>query len=196
MCVPIILGSDKTTISVGTGDIEYHLLYLSIGTIHNSVRRAHRNGVVPIGSLAIPKGMNHLRAHFHEQKHSFYVLDDRKYDNNMKFRQFKHQLYNSSISAILSTLKPAMKTPTVYRCSDGHFHWVIFILGPFIADYPEQAMLSGVLQNWCPRYVCISHSSLIVLWTQWKMILIAVPHFQQILMVLLVLEWTHWQIPW
>lgn len=59
MCVPIILGSDKTTVSVGTGDIEYHPLYLSIGTIHNSVRRAHRNGVVPIAFLAIPKGMNH-----------------------------------------------------------------------------------------------------------------------------------------
>ena len=60
ICVPIILGSDKTTVSVGTGDIEYHPLYLSIGTIHNSVRRAHRNGVVLIGFLAIPKGMNHF----------------------------------------------------------------------------------------------------------------------------------------
>ena len=92
MCVPIILGSGKTTVSVGTGDIEYHLLYLSIGTI--SVHCAHRNGVVPIGFLAIPKGMNHLCAHFHEQKHSFDVLDDCKYDNNMKFRQFKcHRVY-------------------------------------------------------------------------------------------------------
>ena len=144
----------------------WHLLYLSIGTIHNSVHRAHHNGVVLIGFLAIPKGMNHLCAHFHEQKHSFYVLDDHKYDNNMKFRQFKCQLYHSSISAILSTLKLATKTPTVYRCSNGHFHWVIFILGPFIADYSEQVMLSGVLQNWCPWYVFISHSSLIVLRTQ------------------------------
>ena len=162
MCVPIILGSDKTTVSVGTGDIEYHPLYLSIGTIHNSVRRAHRNGVVPIGFLAIPKGTTHFCAHFRGQNYSSYVLDDRKYDNNMEFRQFKRQLYHSSISAILSPLKPAMKTPTVSRCSDGHFRRVIFILGPFIADYPEQVMLSGVLQNWCPRYVTISHSSSIL----------------------------------
>ena len=60
MCVPIILGSDKTTVSVGTGDIEYHPLYLSIGTIHNLVCHAHCNGVVLIGFLAIPKGMNHF----------------------------------------------------------------------------------------------------------------------------------------
>jgi len=64
MCVPIILGSDKTTVSVGTGNIEYHPLYLSIRTIHNSVRCAHRNGVVPIVFLAIPKGMNHYLCTF------------------------------------------------------------------------------------------------------------------------------------
>ena len=64
MCVPIILGSNKTTVSVGTGDIEYHPLYLSIGTIHNSVCHAHRNGMVPIGFLAIPKGVNHFLSMF------------------------------------------------------------------------------------------------------------------------------------
>ena len=41
MYVPIILGSDKTTVSIATGDTEYHPLYLSIGTLHNGVRRAH-----------------------------------------------------------------------------------------------------------------------------------------------------------
>lgn len=55
MFVPIILGSDKTTVSVATGQNEYYPLYLSIGNIHNNVRRAHRNGVVLIGFLAIPK---------------------------------------------------------------------------------------------------------------------------------------------
>jgi hypothetical protein len=55
MFVPIILGSDKTTVSVGTGNNEYYPLYLSIGNIHNNVRRAHRNGVVLLGFLAIPK---------------------------------------------------------------------------------------------------------------------------------------------
>lgn len=56
MLCTAILGADKTTVSVATGHVEYHPLYLSIGNIHNSVRRAHRNGVVPIGFLAIPKG--------------------------------------------------------------------------------------------------------------------------------------------
>jgi len=53
---PIILGSDKTIVSVATGHVEYHPLYLSIGLVHNTARRAHRNAVIPIGFLAIPKG--------------------------------------------------------------------------------------------------------------------------------------------
>ena len=57
MFVLIVLGSDKTTVSVGTGDIEYHPLYFSLGPLHNSVRRAHRNTLIPIGFLAIPKSM-------------------------------------------------------------------------------------------------------------------------------------------
>ncbi|KAF9062687.1 hypothetical protein BDP27DRAFT_1385099 [Rhodocollybia butyracea] len=57
MLVPIILGADKTTVSVATGNAEYHLLYLSIGNLRNSAQQGHRNGVIPIGFLAIPKGM-------------------------------------------------------------------------------------------------------------------------------------------
>ena len=55
MYCPIILGSDKTTVSVATGHVEYHPLYLSIGNPHNTVRRAHQNAVTPIAFLAIPK---------------------------------------------------------------------------------------------------------------------------------------------
>ncbi|KAF8952643.1 hypothetical protein BDZ97DRAFT_1681013 [Flammula alnicola] len=132
MYCPIILGSDKTTVSVATGHVEYHPLYLSIGGVHNTVRRAHRNAVIPIGFLAIPKG-------------------DRKYDNDTAFRKFKRQMYHSSIEAILQSLKPGMTTPVVRRCPDGHFRRVIYDLAAYIADYPEQVYLAGVVQNWCPK---------------------------------------------
>jgi len=52
---PIFLGSDKTTVSVATGQNEYYPLYMSNGLIYNTVRRGHRNGVSVIGFLAIPK---------------------------------------------------------------------------------------------------------------------------------------------
>ena len=59
MYCPIILGSDKTIVSVRTGHVKYHLLYLSIGNPHNTVRRAHRNAVIPIAFLAIPSVCDH-----------------------------------------------------------------------------------------------------------------------------------------
>ena len=54
---PVILGSDKTTVSVATGQTEYYLLYLSIGLIHNNVQRARRNALTLVAFLAIPKSM-------------------------------------------------------------------------------------------------------------------------------------------
>ena len=54
---PIILSSDKTTVSVATGQNEYYPLYMSNGLVHNIVRRAHRNALTLIAFLAIPKSM-------------------------------------------------------------------------------------------------------------------------------------------
>jgi hypothetical protein len=57
MFLPIIAGSDKTTVSVATGHQEYHPVYISPGIISNTARRGHRNGVLPVAFLPIPKGM-------------------------------------------------------------------------------------------------------------------------------------------
>ncbi|KAI9431349.1 hypothetical protein H4582DRAFT_2062851 [Lactarius indigo] len=54
--VPIILGSDKTVVSVATGHTEYWPLYLSIGNVRNSLCRAHKGAVMVIGFLSIPTG--------------------------------------------------------------------------------------------------------------------------------------------
>ncbi|KAJ7466406.1 hypothetical protein FB451DRAFT_1340593 [Mycena latifolia] len=137
MYTPIFFGSDKTTVSVATGDVEYHPAYLSLGNPHNSMRRAHRNAVIPFAFLAIPKS-------------------DRKYDNDPAFRKFKRQLYHASLAAILASLKPGMTKPVVRRCPDGHFRRIIYDFGPFIADYPEQVMLAGIVQNWCAKCTALS----------------------------------------
>ena len=49
-----IVGSDKTTVSVATGQNEYYPFYLLNGMIHNNVRQGHRNGVSLLAFLAIP----------------------------------------------------------------------------------------------------------------------------------------------
>jgi hypothetical protein len=54
---------------------------------------------------------------------------------------------------MLESLKPGMTTPEVVRFPDGHFRRVIYGLGPYIGDYPEQALLACIVQGWCPKYV-------------------------------------------
>ena len=57
MFVPVIVGSDKTTLSVATGNNEYYPLYASVGNIFNNGYCAHRNGVILVGFLAIPESL-------------------------------------------------------------------------------------------------------------------------------------------
>lgn len=60
-------------------------------------------------------------------------------------------MYHTSISRILKPLRDGMVTPVVQCCPDGHFRRVIYELAAFIADYPEQVALAGIVQGWCPK---------------------------------------------
>ncbi|KAJ6609225.1 hypothetical protein B0H10DRAFT_2298332 [Mycena sp. CBHHK59/15] len=130
--VPLIFGSDKTTVSVATGQNEYYPFYMSNGLIHNNVRRAHRNGVTLIGFLSIAK-------------------TDRENADSAEFRTFRRNLFHGSLCYILQSLLPAMTVPEVTLFADGHYRRVIYGLGPYIADYPEQVLLACTVQGWCVR---------------------------------------------
>jgi hypothetical protein len=45
-----------------------------------------------------------------------------------------------------------MMTPEVVHFPDAHYRKVIYGLGPYITDYPEQALLACTMQGWCPKY--------------------------------------------
>ncbi|CDO72719.1 hypothetical protein BN946_scf184990.g2 [Trametes cinnabarina] len=134
-----ILGSDKTTVSVATGQNEYYPLYLTNGSVTNSVRRAHRNAITLIGFLAIPKTTS--------------VSAERHYQNDESFRKFRRELFHTSLRAILDPLRESMSTYEIVPCADGHYRRVVFGLGPYIADYPEQVLLACTVQGWCPRCI-------------------------------------------
>ncbi|KAI0647706.1 hypothetical protein C8Q79DRAFT_906496 [Trametes meyenii] len=131
MLVSQIFGSDKTTVSVATGQNDFYPLYMSLGNLHNGARRAHRDSILPIAFLAIPKA-------------------ERRHADTAAFRRFRRQLFHTSLAAILQPLKPGMSTPEVVRCPDGHFRRAVWALGPYIADYPEQVLVANIVQGWCP----------------------------------------------
>jgi Plavaka transposase len=80
-----------------------------------------------------------------------------------EFQKFCRQLYHACLDAVFAPLKPYMTKPKVVRCPDGHFRRTIFSLGPYIADYPEQVWLAGIVLNWCPKYVFVNVSVLLEL---------------------------------
>ncbi|KAN0128104.1 hypothetical protein V8E53_014085 [Lactarius tabidus] len=134
MLVPVVAGSDKTTVSVATGHQEYHPVYASLGNITNTARRGHGNGVVPMAFLPIPK-------------------TSRRQRKRPEYQIFCRQLYHSCLELVFAPLKPYMTKPKIMKCPDGHFCHVMFSLGPYIADYPEQVWLTGIVSNWCPKWV-------------------------------------------
>jgi len=152
MFSPIILGSDKTTVSVAMGQNEYYPLYSSSGSIQNHVHRAHRNALTLIGFLAIPKSTSILTYSTLIMHFDMDNLAERHEQDSAAFRKFRRQLFHSSLAHILMPLKPWMSKAKVTRCADGHFHRVIYGIGPYIADYPEQALLACVVSGWCPRF--------------------------------------------
>lgn len=82
---------------------------------------------------------------------------DKKHADDATFRKFRRQLFHTSLSQILSPLRRWMEDPEVVRCGDGHFRKMVYGIGPYIADYPEQALLACTVQGWCPVYVLESY---------------------------------------
>ncbi|EIW77185.1 hypothetical protein CONPUDRAFT_157446 [Coniophora puteana RWD-64-598 SS2] len=132
MFVPVVAGSDKTTVSVATGHQEFHPVYVSPGNLTNTARRGHSNSVLPVAFLPIPR-------------------TKRRHRNKPEFRTFCRQLYHAALRRVFKPLEAVMETPEVVKCPDGHFRWAVYGLGPYIADYPEQVWLSGIVQGWCPK---------------------------------------------
>ena len=144
--VPVILGSDKTTVSVATGQHEYHPVYLSIGNVHNSIRRAHKDALILIGFLPIPKG--NLSVIIGAQR-SYRLSGAQKDTNNEVFRDFRWRVFHGSLTVINKPLEPFMQEWDVIWCPDHHFRRAIYGLGPYIGDYPEQTAASGIVYGWC-----------------------------------------------
>ncbi|KAH9983602.1 hypothetical protein BJV74DRAFT_878857 [Russula compacta] len=134
MFVPVIAGSDKTTVSVATGHQEYHPC-------------AHGNSVLPVAFLPIPKSMA-LFSCFYIFAYQ-YIYSIKKHRKKANFQTFCRQMYHACLAHVFTPLKNGMTMPEVVKCPDGHFHHAVYGLGPYIADYLEQVWLATIVQGWC-----------------------------------------------
>ncbi|KAI5986581.1 hypothetical protein EDC04DRAFT_2873516 [Pisolithus marmoratus] len=128
-------------VSVATGNNEYYPLYISAGDVHNGMRHAHGEAVSLLGFLSIPK-------------------TDKEFEADPEFCTFWRHLFHTSLEAIFHAMHPAMTKPQSVKCADGHYCRAIYGLGPYIADYPEQALLACIQKYGIPFTASFPHANI------------------------------------
>lgn len=86
----------------------------------------------------------------------YHTIGPRKDTDNDEFRDFKRRLFHGCLKKILETLKQYMTKWDLVRCADNHFRRAVYGIGPYIADYPEQVLVAGIVNGWCPVYENLS----------------------------------------
>ncbi|KAF8242189.1 hypothetical protein K440DRAFT_648408 [Wilcoxina mikolae CBS 423.85] len=124
--VPVILGSDKTMLSILSGDKSAWPVYLSIGNLSKAKRRSVKsNGLILIGLLPrCPNGPN---------THTIKIA------------------YQESMAIKLRPLEEPVQSGIKVVCADGRTHHAYPWIASFLADYPEQCNITGIKYGWCPH---------------------------------------------
>ncbi|KAI6022479.1 hypothetical protein BKA83DRAFT_4054337, partial [Pisolithus microcarpus] len=122
--IGVIGASDKTPLTIGTGNKEMHPLLLSLANIHAGVRmKATSHSFALAAYLPIPKFRNVLPA-------VQAVLSAR--------------VYHFAVSIVMKNLKLANRDGTVLSDPNGDLHIIHTPLVAWIADYPEQLLVACV----------------------------------------------------
>ena len=79
------------------------------------------------------------------------IIAEQHHADDPEFCKFRHHLFYTTLEAILENFKSVMEEPEVIKCPDGHLCRAVYKLDPYIADYPEQCLLSCIVQGWCPK---------------------------------------------
>ncbi|KAJ8494649.1 hypothetical protein ONZ45_g13167 [Pleurotus djamor] len=133
---PVIIASDKTQLSQFSGSKVAYPIYLTIGNIPKVVRRKpSRHACVLLGYLSADKiGKTDLT------------------DKLVKTRT--QRLFHKSLSIMLESLKEAGRSGVHMTDARGNIRKVFPIISSYVADYPEQCLISCSKYGTCPKCRC------------------------------------------
>ncbi|KAF7971739.1 hypothetical protein HWV62_20051 [Athelia sp. TMB] len=128
--VGVILASDKTPLTIGTGGKEMWPVLISIANIHAGVRmKATSHSFALVGYLPIPKFLN---------------------VSPTVQATLAARVYHDSMSKIVASLVNACRHGHQMPDPNGEIRWCRTVLASHIADLPEQRLIAGVLSNVSP----------------------------------------------
>jgi hypothetical protein len=87
------------------------------------------------------------------------VTGERGQDKSVWFWKIRWQLFHMALVHIFKHFGDTMEVPEVTKCHDGLFRQVLYSLAAYIADYPEQVLLTCIVQGWCPRLAYVQFRS-------------------------------------
>ncbi|KAG8712846.1 hypothetical protein FRC09_019402 [Ceratobasidium sp. 395] len=130
--VPIIVASDKTSMTKLSGNQSAYPVYLSIGNISKSYRRqASKHATVIIGYLPIDEFSD--------------------VPGKVLRTRLKSELVHRAMKIIFEPLEEAGRTGVEMWCADGYLRRVYPMLAAFVGDWPEQCDMACVVRSGCPK---------------------------------------------
>ncbi|KAM5545161.1 hypothetical protein V8D89_001272 [Ganoderma adspersum] len=131
--IPVILASDKTQLSTFSGDKVAWPVYLTIGNISKSIRKCPSHRAVAL--------LGYLPA----SKLQCFSSSERSLEG--------YRLFHHAMSIILQPLIKAGREGQRLTCTDGGVRHIYPILAAYLADHPEQCLVTCSKENRCP--VCV-----------------------------------------
>ena len=133
---PVIISTDKTQLTQFSGNKSAYPVYMTLGNIPKELRRKpSEHACVLIGYLSV-------------DKIDSTGLSDRKH------RALVQQLFHKSVQIILEPLIEAGKEGIDVTGGDGKVRRVHPVLAAYVADYPEQCLVTCSKYGTCPICQC------------------------------------------
>ncbi|KAJ3722513.1 hypothetical protein C8R42DRAFT_532112, partial [Lentinula raphanica] len=133
---PVILATDKTQLTQFSGNKSAYPVYLTLGNIPKDLRRKPESrACVLIAYLSVDQ-------------------PSKKGLSKRQFKLRKYQIFHRSMAIVLETLKKAGNPggPGVEMVGgDGSVRRVYPVLAAYVADYPEQCLVTCTKYGTCPK---------------------------------------------
>ncbi|KDQ52814.1 hypothetical protein JAAARDRAFT_82834, partial [Jaapia argillacea MUCL 33604] len=130
---PIIISTDKTQLTQFSGSKAAYPVYLTVGNLPKSIRRKpSEHGTVLLR----------------------YLSADKIVGSNLSKEEKKgkmQRLFHESMRTILEPLKEAGRLGVEMVCGDGKVRRVFPVLASYVADYPEQCLVTCSKNGTCPK---------------------------------------------